>query len=200
MPSDASSNRIGGLDRIEDRGDRLHVGALVRHRMTASDPVIAEHLPMLHEAMENVAHLTVRNRGTFCGSVCHADPAAEWPTLLLLLNAHVHIRSRIGRRSLSMDELLLGPMTTALGADELIESVQIPRLSRCARWGFTKRCRKVGEFAYALAAARQRTVQEYQRVVETIAQVGGGLAVQLFHTIHQTSPALANPEFRMEAL
>ena len=63
-------NRIPGLEVIENLGSRLRMGALARHRMTASDPVIAARIPVLHDAMHHVAHMTVRNRGTFCGSVC----------------------------------------------------------------------------------------------------------------------------------
>src|SRR5882757_92533 len=79
-------NRIPDLDTVEVRGDRVRIGALVRHRTTASDPVIRQEFPVVHEAMKNVAHMTVRNRGTFCGSVCHADPAAEMPMMTLLLD------------------------------------------------------------------------------------------------------------------
>ncbi len=76
-------NRIPGLDAVQIRGNKIVLGALVRHRMTATDALIAQHVPVLHHAMKHVAHLTVRNRGTFCGSVCHADPAAEMPMMSL---------------------------------------------------------------------------------------------------------------------
>ncbi|WP_369294400.1 FAD binding domain-containing protein, partial [Escherichia coli] len=66
--------------------------------MTASDKLIETHCPVVHEAMKHVAHLTVRNRGTFCGSICHADSAAEMPMIALLLNGTMKIASPLGSR------------------------------------------------------------------------------------------------------
>ncbi|HKY81944.1 MAG TPA: xanthine dehydrogenase family protein subunit M [Sphingobium sp.] len=146
-------NRIAGLDRIEDRGDRFHIGALVRHRLTASDPAIARHIPVLHEAMKNVAHLTVRNRGTFCGSVCHADPAAELPMMTLLLNGTIHIASPSGERTLPAREFLLSSLTTALQPDELVTGIAIEKLAPGTGWGFEEFARRHGDYALAAVTA-----------------------------------------------
>jgi carbon-monoxide dehydrogenase medium subunit len=145
-------NRIPGLDKIEQRGSRLSLGALVRHRMTASDPLIAENLPVLHHAMKPVAHLTVRNRGTFCGSICHADPAAEMPMMAQLLNAEVHIVSPAGDRSLSAKEFFTGALFTALEPDEIVTRIDIDQLARGAGWGFEEFARRHGDYALAAVA------------------------------------------------
>ena len=145
-------NRIAGLDRIERRGSRISVGALVRHRMTASDRLIAENVPVLHHAMKHVAHLTVRNRGTFCGSLCHADPAAEMPMMAQLLNAEMHIVSPAGERSLSAKAFFTGSLVTALEADELVTEVEIDALAPGTGWGFEEFARRHGDYALAAVA------------------------------------------------
>ncbi|MBI3701628.1 MAG: xanthine dehydrogenase family protein subunit M [Afipia sp.] len=145
-------NRIAGLDRIELRGNRISIGALVRHRMTASDTIIADRAPVLREAMKHVAHLTVRNRGTFCGSVCHADPAAEMPMMSQLLDAVVHIASPRGARSLPIQDFLVGSLMTALEPDELVTAIEIDALEPGTGWGFGEFARRHGDYALAAVA------------------------------------------------
>jgi len=145
-------NRIPGLDRIERRGSRISVGALVRHRMTAGDSLIAENVPVLHHAMKHVAHLTVRNRGTFCGSLCHADPAAEMPMMAQLLNAEIHIVSPAGKRSLSAKAFFTGSLVTALESDELVTGIEIDVLAPGTGWGFEEFARRHGDYALAAVA------------------------------------------------
>lgn len=145
-------NRIPGLDRIELRGSRISLGALVRHRLTASDPLISETLPILHQAMKHVAHLTVRNRGTFCGSICHADPAAEMPMMAQLLNAQMHIVSPTGERTVSAKDFFIGALVTALEPDELVTEVEIDRLSAGTGWAFEEFARRHGDYALAAVA------------------------------------------------
>jgi carbon-monoxide dehydrogenase medium subunit len=145
-------NRIPGLDRVEKRGERIALGALVRHRMTAEDPIIAEHVPVLHYAMKHVAHLTVRNRGTFCGSVCHADPAAEMPMMSLLLNGLVHIHSAQGERHVPASEFFIGSLMTVLEPDELATEIEIDVLPRGTGWAFEEFARRHGDYALAAVA------------------------------------------------
>lgn len=145
-------NHISGLDAVQIRGDQLVLGALVRHRMTATDALIAKHIPVLHHAMKHVAHLTVRNRGTFCGSVCHADPAAEMPMMSLLLNGIVHIVSPRGERTLAAQDFFVGSLVTALEPDELVTEIEIDMLPPGTGWGFEKFARRHGDYALAAVA------------------------------------------------
>jgi CO/xanthine dehydrogenase FAD-binding subunit len=145
-------NRIPDLDRIEKRGNRIALGALVRHRMTAEDGIIAEHVPVLHHAMKHVAHLTVRNRGTFCGSVCHADPAAEMPMMSLLLNGLIHIQSSQGERKVPAREFFVGSLMTVLEPDELVTGIEIDVLPRGTGWAFEEFARRHGDYALAAVA------------------------------------------------
>lgn len=145
-------NRIPGLDRIEQRGNRLALGALVRHRMTAEHPLIARHVPVLHHAMKHVAHLTVRNRGTFCGSVCHADPAAEMPMMTLLLNGTIRVSSPRGTREVAAEEFFLSSLVTCLEPDDVVTEIEIDALPADAGWGFEEFARRHGDYALAAVA------------------------------------------------
>lgn len=172
-------NRIPGLDRVEQRGGRLHVGALVRHRMTASDPVIGRHLPVLHAVMENVAHLTVRNRGTFCGSVCHADPAAEMPMMTLLLNGAVHVASPRGHRAVAAKDFLLSSLTTALESDEMVTGIDLDMLPPGTGWGFEEFARRHGDYALAAVVATMKRHEGRARNVRVAVMGVGDTAARL---------------------
>ena len=145
-------NRIPGLEVIEDRGARLHMGALARHRMTASDAVIAHKLPVLHDVMHYVAHMTVRNRGTFCGSVCHADPAAEMPMIVQMFDGEVEIASAAGRRVLPASEFLVGSLVNALEPDEMVTGISISTSRPGEGWAFEEFSRRHGDFAMSAIA------------------------------------------------
>jgi CO/xanthine dehydrogenase FAD-binding subunit len=144
-------NRIPGIDQITPHPDRLTFGALVRHRTTATDASVTARFPVLEHAMIHVAHHTIRNRGTFVGSLCHADPAAEMPMIALLLNAHIQAASVRGKRWLRASEFFLGPLVTALEPDEMVTAVDVPNLPPDTGWGFEEFGRRRGD--YALAAA-----------------------------------------------
>lgn len=145
-------NSIAGLDGVDRVGDKLRIGALVRHRMTAENAEIERSIPILHAAMKHVAHLTVRNRGTFCGSVCHADPAAEMPMMTLLLNGVVNASSVRGERAISAHEFFAGSLVTVLEADELVTSIDIDTLPEGIGWGFEEFSRRHGDYALAAVA------------------------------------------------
>ncbi|GGH62997.1 xanthine dehydrogenase family protein subunit M [Frigidibacter albus] len=145
-------NRIPGLEVIEDQGERVRMGALARHRMTATDSMIASRIPVLHDAMHHVAHMTVRNRGTFCGSVCHADPAAEIPMIVLMLDGQVEVASASRRRVLPAAEFLVGSLVTALEADEMVTGITIGMSDPQSGWAFEEFSRRHGDFALAAVA------------------------------------------------
>jgi CO/xanthine dehydrogenase FAD-binding subunit len=145
-------NRIAGLDRISADADGLTFGPLVRHRMTATDRLVAAEFPVLAQAMTHVAHHTIRNRGTFVGSLCHADPAAEMPMLALLLDAEIAIASVRGTRHVAARDFFVGPLFTALEQDEMVTGVRLPRLAPGTGWGFEEFARRPGDFALAAVA------------------------------------------------
>lgn len=151
-------NRIAGLDRIERQGERLRIGATVRHRMTATDALVHRQIPILQDAMHHVAHLTVRNRGTFCGSVCHADPAAEMPMMTLLLNGTMTALSIRGERQIPASDFFVGSLMTSLEPDEFVTSIDIDTLPHETGWGFEEFSRRHGDFALACVATTLRIV------------------------------------------
>jgi carbon-monoxide dehydrogenase medium subunit len=144
-------SRVDELRTVVENNESLLVGAATRHAAFEDEEVPDVANGLLRRAASGIAYRAIRNRGTIGGSLAHADPAAEWPTVMMAMGAVVNIQGPTGRRALPIDQFLLGPMTTALADNEIIETVEIPKLPRNARWGLVKRCRKVGEFAYALA-------------------------------------------------
>lgn len=145
-------NRIPGLVFVEDSGDAIRIGALTRHRQLEISPVIAEHLPMVTEAMGHVAHLAIRNRGTIGGSLSHADSAAELPMLARLLDAELRIVSSGGERTIAAKDFFIGQLTVDLAEAELVTEIRIPKLPPATGWGFAEVARRDGDFAIAAVA------------------------------------------------
>lgn len=134
----------------EENGQVL-LGGGITHAMIEDGRVPDPSAGLLACVASSLAYRSVRNRGTIGGSLAHADPSAEWPTLFTALDAEVHLRSAAGARSLPVDAFLTGAMTTAIEDQEVIEAVSLPRLNSSVRWGYHKICRKAGEFANAMA-------------------------------------------------
>jgi carbon-monoxide dehydrogenase medium subunit len=113
----------------------------------------------------NLAYRAVRTRGTLGGSLALSDPAADWPTVMAALAAQVILRGPGGERSVDAVDFATGVYETVRGADEIIASIRIPKLSPGARWGYAKFCRKSGEFANSIAAAVRDPDRDYARLV-----------------------------------
>jgi CO/xanthine dehydrogenase FAD-binding subunit len=145
-------NRLEGLPEIEADADELRFGPLVRHADLGRDARIAEGWPLMAEAIRQVAHPAIRNRGTVCGSVAHNDPAAEAPTVLAALDGRVMIASASGRRELAPDDFSLGMMTTALEPGEMVVGLRYPRPAPGTGVAFVEFARRLGDFAMAGAA------------------------------------------------
>ena len=141
-------NRVDGLDRLEGGA----IGALVRTRQVERESPA----PLLRLAAAFVGHPQIRSRGTVCGSVAHADPAAELPCALLALDATVGLCSTRGERELPIDEFLVGTFSTALEPDELLVELRVPQQPAGTRVGFAEYSRVHGDFALAGAAAIAR--------------------------------------------
>lgn len=146
-------NRLAELDFIREEDGGLRIGALVRHHVLETSPLVAARHPVLAAAMAYVAHLAVRNRGTLGGSLAHADPAAELPMLAVLLDAEIRIASAAGGRAHAAREFFRGPLTTALADDEIITEIMLPPLPPQTGWGFAEVAQRHGDFAIAAAAA-----------------------------------------------
>lgn len=146
-------NHVPGLNDIRVEAGCVRIGAMVRHRGLETSALISAQLPIMSAAAKHVAHVTIRNRGTFGGSLAHADPAAEWPLLACLLNAEMSLHSTTGSRQLTADKFFVTTLTTALRADEILTDIRIPELAVGTGWGFEEMSRRLGDFALAAAAA-----------------------------------------------
>lgn len=145
-------NRVPDLAYVREDGDRIRIGALTRHYMLQTSDLVAAQLPVLHEAMQHVAHLAIRNRGTIGGSLSHADPAAELPMMTLLLDANLEIQSASGRRTIEARDFFLGALTTALEDDDMVVEINLPKLPARTGWAFEEVARRSGDFALACVA------------------------------------------------
>ncbi|HEY3194549.1 MAG TPA: FAD binding domain-containing protein [Candidatus Dormibacteraeota bacterium] len=140
-------NRIPALDAIYERDGGVAVQALARQAAVEDSELVARVCPLLSRAMGLIAHRVIRNRGTLCGSLAHADPASELPAVLLALGGKVTARSTRGERVIAAAELFTSVMQTALAPDELLVEAWFPSSSRAA--GIAEESRRHGDFALA---------------------------------------------------
>jgi carbon-monoxide dehydrogenase medium subunit len=148
-------NRIEGLSYIEDRGDRIAIGALTRHRELEHSPLIALKLPVMSAAMRHVAHLAIRNRGTIGGSLSHADPAAELPMLATFYEAGISVQGPSGRRKIAPGDFFVDALANCLEPEEIVVEVDFPILKQDG-WAFEEVARRFGDFALASIAVSVR--------------------------------------------
>lgn len=137
------------LDYIKEVNDRIVIGALTRHTTVGSSQLIKDYIPVMHEALKYVAHLAIRNKGTIGGSLSHADPAAEYPMLSLLLDAEIYCESTKGERVIPASNFFAGSLSTALDDDEILTKISFPKLAQCTGWAFEEFAQRNGDFALA---------------------------------------------------
>lgn len=152
-------NRLPGLDYVRREGDVIAIGALARHADVKGAALVAEHLPLVAHAYEWIAHATVRNRGTLCGNLCHADPASEMPALMQVLDATMVIASRAGQRRVPATAFFTGTYETALNTGEMLTEVRIPIPAGGTGWGFEEVSMRKGDFAWTACAATLRLAE-----------------------------------------
>ena len=134
--------------------DVLTVGALTRHVDLLKSPEIAAHAPLLTEAIAHVGHPAIRNRGTIGGSLAHADPASELPACMLALNATIIVRGQTGERRIAAGDFFTGIYQTALSAQELLISVELPVAQKNSAHFFHEFARRHGDYAIVGLAAQ----------------------------------------------
>jgi aerobic carbon-monoxide dehydrogenase medium subunit len=146
-------NPVKELDFIRENKGGVSIGALTRHRLIESSKLVREKLPILAAAAAEVGHLAIRTRGTFGGSLAHADPAAEFPLVALLLDAEIKVRSAKAERTIKAKDFLVSYLQSAVAEGELVTEVHIPNLPAHSGWGFRELCRRPGDFAIAAVGA-----------------------------------------------
>jgi carbon-monoxide dehydrogenase medium subunit len=152
--------RIPGLDRIVETDDHLVIGARVTHKQAHDDPIIADHYPGIVDLTSTVGDPQVRNWGTVGGSVAHADPASDWPAMLLAWNATLVCRSGSGQREIKARDFFLDTFQTALEPTEVLTEIRVPRRVKRSGGAYSKFERKVGDFATSGVAAGVRLAED----------------------------------------
>ena len=148
-------NRLPGLDTIDRTPDGAgwRIPALVRQRQAERSPALAASAPLLTEALAQVAHPQIRNRGTVCGSLAHADSSAEMPSVMLALNARMTIASTAGTRVVGADDFFVFHLTTAVEPHELLLAVEFDDPAPRTYTSFAEFAPRKGDFCLAGVAA-----------------------------------------------
>jgi carbon-monoxide dehydrogenase medium subunit len=146
-------SQLTGLDGIEETDTHLRVGARATHRRILEDEIVRDRYPGIVDVAGVIGDPQVRNWGTIGGSVAHADPASDWPALLLAVNATIVCRSTAGDREIGAREFFLDTFQTAIEPTEVLTEIRFPRRWKRAAGAYTKFERKVGDFATCGAAA-----------------------------------------------
>jgi carbon-monoxide dehydrogenase medium subunit len=146
-------NAIPGLDDVTTDGRGVRVGALARHSAVLRNEDARRVQPLVAMALANVAHPTIRNRGTTVGSLVHADAAAEMPAVLVLLGGSLDVVSSRGRRTIAAADLFAGPMESTLAHDEIAVEAFFPALAEGSGVGFVEIARRHGDYAMCGVAA-----------------------------------------------
>ena len=142
-------NRIDGLDTLAEEDGVLRIGALVRHRTCERSELLRGRYPLLSQTAALVSDPIVRNLGTVCGSVAHADPQGDWGSALLAAGAEVVARGPSGERRIHMGDFFRGVFTTALEPTEIVTEVRVPDPGPRSGGAYLKLERKVGDYATA---------------------------------------------------
>ena len=164
-------NGIAEFDYVRNDGDVLRIGALARHaafETPVTDGVLGDLLP--HVA-RHIAHYPIRTRGTFAGSLAHADPAAEWCLVARTLDAQMVATGVNGSRTIDAADFFQSIFTTDLGDDEILAEVRLPVLGQGWRAGFAEFARRAGDFALAMSLAAVRLADG--RITDAKVGLGG---------------------------
>jgi carbon-monoxide dehydrogenase medium subunit len=164
-------NGVDELKHIDVEDGALSIGACVRHEAFRRPVVEGPLGALLANVVRHIAHYPIRTRGTFCGSIAHADPASEWCAVAVALGASMVARSVRGTRIIPADEFSAGIMTTNLTEDELLIAVRLPLPVAGTRFGFYEFSRRAGDFAMAMAVTLYR--MEGGKIVEPRIAIGG---------------------------
>jgi aerobic carbon-monoxide dehydrogenase medium subunit len=145
------ANNLPELSGVSRDGDHLVIGAMTRHA-TFHKPVVDHPIGhLLSRVVRFIAHYPIRQRGTFGGSLCHADPASEWCLAATVLDAEMLIESRAGKRRVPAKEFFRGTFTTAVKPNEILTHIRVPLGNPASKSGFYEFSRRAGDFALAMA-------------------------------------------------
>ena len=143
-------NPLSELSSVKrENGKTMRIGALTRYRLLERDPLVAETMPLMHEALPHIAHPQIRNRGTLGGNLAHADPASEMPAIVIALGGRLRAQSVNGERWIEARDFFIAPLTTALQTDEMLVEIELPTRAQGSGSCFMEIARRRGDFAMA---------------------------------------------------
>lgn len=186
-------NRIPSLAYVRETPEGLAVGAMTRHREFERSALVRRVCPLLSEAVPNIAHAVIRNRGTMGGSLSHADPAAEWPVVAVALGATMVLRSAKGERRVAAKDFFVALMTTALRPEEILVEIRFPRVPPKSGAAFLEVSRRHGDFAL-VAVAAQLTLDPAGKVAQARLALGGVSATPVDANVEASSLAGRAPD------
>jgi CO/xanthine dehydrogenase FAD-binding subunit len=140
-------NRVAGAGYVKAWNGGIAFGATARQRTLEWDTTVGDSLPILKTAVQHIGHAQIRSRGTVCGSIAHADPAAELPALALALDAELDVQAKRGKRTISAAEFYVDYLTTSLEPDEILVETRFPASPKGMAWSFKEVSRRHGDFA-----------------------------------------------------
>ena len=159
------------LSQISIKDHKLEIGSLVTHNQAITSKDITKFLPIISFALEHTAHKTIRNSGTIGGSAAHADPSAEWPLLITLLDCSINTVSYENSRTILAKDFFISELTTDLKEDEIIKSFNFPKIKQNYGWSFEEIVQRSGDFA--LFSAGSISEIDHNIIVNSKLCVGG---------------------------
>jgi aerobic carbon-monoxide dehydrogenase medium subunit len=145
--------RLAELAYVRDGGTHVVIGALTRHAAVATDPLLAEHCPIVARTAAQIGDPQVRSRGTLGGTLAHGDPASDLPAVMLALDAELVARGKGGERVIRATDFFTGVFETALGEDEVLVEARVPKLAASTGWAYVKAQRRAQDWATVGVAA-----------------------------------------------
>jgi carbon-monoxide dehydrogenase medium subunit len=145
--------RLADLSYVRDGEGHIAIGALTRHKDVASAALLREHCPIVAHTAGQVGDPQVRHRGTIGGSLAHGDPASDLPTVILALDGELVVRGSAGERTIPASAFFTGVFQTAIGSDEMLVEVRVPKLGSDTGWSYTKMSRRAQDWATVAVAA-----------------------------------------------
>ena len=172
-------NHVADLSYLQQEDGQIRIGALTRQRTIEFSELVRRRLPLLYEATTLVGHLPIRTRGTIGGSLAHADPAAEYPTVALVLDAELVLQGPSGQRHISAEEFFVSYLTTALAPNEVLTEIRFSPSPLTSGWAFEEFARRHGDFAVVGVAGVIDTDGEQCRAARLAAAGVGPTPIRL---------------------
>ena len=167
-------NEIPGLGYIREENGWLVIGGMTRQRALEQSALVRERCPLLADAMPQIGHAQIRNRGTIGGSLAHADPAAELPAVVAALEGQLVVRGARGQRVVAPEQFFVSYLTTSLEAAELLVEVRLPVAAPRTGTAFMEVSRRHGDFALVGVAASLTLDEAGKCTKSALALTGAG--------------------------